>query len=139
LERTLMMIKPDAVRRNLCGRILQHVEDAGLVIRQMRMIRLTPEAARGFYHVHEGKPFLNDLVAYMSSGPIVVVVLEGDGAIPGLRKIVGATDPSKADAGTIRAEYGLSLQENSVHASDSEASAIEEIAYYGLDEVWRKP
>ncbi|MBU1702489.1 MAG: nucleoside-diphosphate kinase [Candidatus Eisenbacteria bacterium] len=134
-----MMIKPDAVRRNLCGWILKTVEEAGLSIRQMRLIHLTPEAAKGFYHVHQGKPFLNDLVEYMSSGPIVVAVLEGEGAILGLRKIVGATDPAKAEPGTIRGEVGLNVQENSVHASDSEASAVSEIAYYGLDEIWRKP
>ncbi|MBD3335586.1 MAG: nucleoside-diphosphate kinase [Candidatus Eisenbacteria bacterium] len=135
-QQTLMMIKPDATRRNLIGRILMRIEQAGLRIRNMRMIHLTPGQARAFYHVHEGKPFLQDLVAYMSSAPMVAVVLEGEDAIRSLRNLAGATDPAKADAGTIRSEMGLNIQENSVHASDSEESARVEIEFFGLDTAW---
>ncbi len=133
MQKTLMMIKPDAVGRRLAGQILARVEGAGLRPVRMRMVHLRPEEARAFYRVHEGKPFLLPLVDYMSSGPIVALVLEGEDAIVRLREVVGATDPSKAASGTIRRDFGVDIQSNAVHASDSPASAEEEIRFFGLD------
>jgi nucleoside-diphosphate kinase len=127
-----MMIKPDAVGRNLAGRILARVEEAGLRPVRLRMVQLGPEEARAFYRVHEGKPFLEPLVAYMSSGPIVALVLEGDNAILRLREVVGSTDPAKAAPGTIRRDFGVDIQSNAVHASDSPGSAEEEIRFFGM-------
>jgi nucleoside-diphosphate kinase len=132
VEQTLMMLKPDAVRRNLAGKILERVEGAGLRVLRLRMLQLKAEEARAFYHVHQGKPFLDDLVAFMSSGPIVVLVLEGEDAVVRLRKLMGATDPAKADPGTLRRDFALSMTENSVHGSDAPETAREEIAFYGL-------
>jgi nucleoside-diphosphate kinase len=132
LEQTLMMIKPDAVQRNLIGRILERVEGAGLRVARMRMVHLSPAEARSFYRVHQGKPFLDSLVSFMSSGPIVILVVEGEGAIGRVREIVGATDPAKAAAGTIRKDFALNIEKNSVHASDALDTAKEEIAYYNL-------
>jgi nucleoside-diphosphate kinase len=132
MQRTLMMIKPAAVRDGFAGRILARVEAAGLKPVAMRMVRLEPEEARAFYHVHAGKPFLDPLVAYMASGPIVALVLEGMDAIPRLREVVGATDPAKAAEGTIRRDFGVDIQSNAVHASDSPASAEEEIRFFAL-------
>jgi nucleoside-diphosphate kinase len=132
VEQTLMMIKPDAVRRGLCGKILERVESSGLRLAGLRLLHLKPEEARAFYHVHQGKPFLEDLVAFMSSGPILVGVLEGEKAIAGWRELMGATDPAKAAPGTIRRDFALSMTENSVHGSDAPATAAEEIAFYGL-------
>jgi nucleoside-diphosphate kinase len=130
-----MMIKPDAVERNLIGRILERVEGAGLRIARLRMVRLKPEEARSFYRVHEGKPFLDSLVAFMSSGPIVALVVEGENVVPRLREVVGATDPAKAAPGTIRKDFALNIERNSVHASDAPETAREEIAFFhlGLD------
>lgn len=130
MERTLMMLKPDAVERNLIGQILAMVEGAGLKIVRMELVRLTPERARKFYHVHEGKPFLDDLVAYMSRGPVVAVALEGPSAIAKLRELMGATDPKKAAPGTIRAAFAIDIGTNTVHGSDSPASAAEEIPFF---------
>lgn len=132
MQQTLMMIKPDAVGRRLGGQILSRVEAAGLRVAGLRMVHLRPEEARAFYRVHEGKPFLDSLVAYMSSGPIVALVLEAEDAIARLREIVGATDPAKAAAGTVRRDFGVDIQSNAVHASDSPASAAEEIRFFGL-------
>lgn len=132
MEQTLMMIKPDAVERNLVGRILERVEGAGLRIRQLRMVHLSPEEARAFYRVHEGKPFLDDLVAFMSSGPVVAGVLEGDNAVARWRELMGATNPANAAPGTIRADFALGLEKNSVHGSDAAGTAREEIAFFGL-------
>jgi nucleoside-diphosphate kinase len=132
VEQTLMMIKPDAVRRNLVGKILERVEGAGLRVLRLRMLQLQAEEARAFYHVHQGKPFLDGLVAFMSSGPIVALVLEGEDAVVRLRKLMGATDPAKADPGTLRRDFALSMTENSVHGSDAPETAREEIAFYGL-------
>jgi nucleoside-diphosphate kinase len=130
VEETLFMIKPDAVRAKRVGAILAEVEKAGFEVADMRMVRLTAEDARKFYAVHEGKPFLNDLVAFMSSGPAVPCRLLRDGAILGLRERIGATDPKEAKPGTIRALYAESKQNNAVHASDSPDSARTEIQFF---------
>lgn len=132
MEQTLMMIKPDAVARNLVGRILARVEGSGLRVIRLRMLQLQAEEARAFYRVHEGKPFLDALVAFMSSGPIVVGVLEGESAIRRWRDLMGATDPAKAAAGTIRKDFAENIERNSVHGSDAPETAREEIAFYAL-------
>jgi nucleoside-diphosphate kinase len=132
MEQTLMMIKPDAVGRNLIGKILERVEGVGLKVARLRMVQLAPEEARRFYRVHEGKPFLDSLVAFMSSGPIVALVVEGENAVRRLREVVGATDPAKAEPGTIRRDFALNIEKNSVHASDAVETASEEIAFFGL-------
>ena len=133
MERSLFIIKPDAVQRNLIGRIISYMESAGLEVVGMRMVHMTPEIAAGFYKVHEGKEFYDKLVEYMSSGKSVVVVLEGEDAINRIRKVCGATDPSKADEGTIRATFGMNITMNSVHASDSARSAEQEVPYFFPD------
>jgi nucleoside-diphosphate kinase len=132
VEQTLMMIKPDAVARNLVGRILARVEESGLRVIRLRMLHLKAEEARAFYRVHEGKPFLDALVAFMSSGPIVVGVLEGESAIRRWRDLMGATDPAKAAADTIRKDFAENIERNSVHGSDAPETAREEIAFYAL-------
>jgi nucleoside-diphosphate kinase len=132
VEQTLMMIKPDAVERQFVGRILDRVERSGLRVARLRMIHLKPEEARSFYRVHEGKPFLDSLVAFMSSGPIVVGVLEGENAVVRWRELMGATDPAKAAPGTIRRDFAENIERNSVHGSDAAETAREEIAFYGL-------
>jgi len=133
MERTLFIIKPDAVRRNHVGSILHKVEHHGLRIRGMKMLALTSEQAGRFYHVHKGKGFYDNLVEYMSSGPCVVVALEGEDAISRLRGICGATDPAEAADGTIRASFGINVTMNSVHASDSPASATDELNFFFPD------
>jgi nucleoside-diphosphate kinase len=130
LEETLFMIKPDAVRARKVGAILAEVERAGFEIAAMRLVRLTPEQARRFYAVHEGKPFLADLVAFMSSGPAIPCRLRRENAIRGLRELIGATDPKEAKPGTIRALHAESKQNNAVHASDSPESASFEIPFF---------
>lgn len=130
MEETLFMIKPDAVSARKVGLILAEVEKAGFEIVEMRLVRLSPERARRFYAVHEGKPFLADLVAFMSSGPAVPCRLRRDNAIRGLRDLIGATDPKEAKPGTIRALYAESKQNNAVHASDSPESAGVEIPFF---------
>jgi nucleoside-diphosphate kinase len=130
VEETLFMIKPDAVRAGRIGAILAEIEKAGFEIADMRMVRLEPADARRFYAVHEGKPFLNDLVTFMSSGPAVPCRLRREGAIPGLRERIGATDPKEAKPGTIRALFAESKQNNAVHASDSPESARVEIQFF---------
>jgi nucleoside-diphosphate kinase len=132
VEQTLMMVKPDAVARHLTGRILARVEESGLRVIRLRLVHLRAEEARAFYHVHEGKPFLDALVAFMSSGPIVVGVLEGEDAIRRWRDLMGATDPAKAAAGTIRKDFAENIERNSVHGSDAMETAREEIAFYAL-------
>ena len=129
-EQTLLIIKPDATARGLSGEILQRVERSGFVIRNIRLARVTPEDARRFYAVHEGKPFLDALCIFMSSGPVIPVLLEKENAIADLRTLVGATDPTKAACGTLRYEIGEDLQRNSVHASDSPESAATEIPFF---------
>jgi len=134
LDKTLLIVKPDAVQRGLVGKILSKVEDAGFRILRLELVRLTPDRARRFYAVHEGKPFLDDLVAYMSSGPCVPVMLEAENAIPRLRELMGATNPKNAAPGTIRAEFAVDIQANSVHGSDSPESARTEVPFFFPEE-----
>lgn len=129
-ERTLALIKPDGVSRNLIGDVLTRCEGRGLKVVALKMVRLTLEAAKGFYLVHRERPFYQSLAESMSAGPIVAAVLEGDGAIITYRELMGATDPKKAAAGTIRAELAVSLEQNTVHGSDSPQSAAFEIPYF---------
>ena len=129
-QRTLSIIKPDAVKRNIIGKIIQKFEDGGLSIIAQKRVLLTKEQAEAFYSVHKERPFYNDLVSFMTSGPVVVQVLEGDNAIQRNRDIMGATNPEDADSGTIRAEYALNIEANSVHGSDSEDNAIIEISFF---------
>jgi nucleoside-diphosphate kinase len=130
VERTLSIIKPDAVARNLIGDILRKFESGGLRIAAARLTRLTPERAREFYAVHKERPFFTGLCEYMSSGPILVSVLEGEGAIAKNREIMGATDPAKAAAGTIRREWGKDVEKNAVHGSDAPETAAAEIKFF---------
>lgn len=132
-ERTLSIIKPDAVAKNVIGEIYSRFEKAGLAIVASKMMHLTQEQAEGFYAEHKERPFFADLVAFMTSGPVVVQVLEGDGAILKNRDLMGATNPKEADAGTIRADFAASIDANAVHGSDSAASAEREIAYFFND------
>ena len=130
MERTLMIVKPDAVARNAIGQILARVEAEGFVIRELRMVRLTRNQAEDFYAVHRGKHFYEGLVEFMSSGPAVPVVLERDNAIAHLRQFIGVTDSTRAAAGTIRRDFGTDGQRNAVHASDSPENAAREIASF---------
>jgi nucleoside-diphosphate kinase len=129
-ERTLSIIKPDGVSRHLIGEVVQRIERAGLNIVAMKMIKMTLTEAKGFYKVHEGKPFYEDLTQFMSSGPCVVMVLESDDAIARYRELMGATDYTKAQEGTIRREFATDIEKNLVHGSDSESSADFEISYF---------
>ena len=129
-ERTLSIIKPDAVAKNVTGQINSRFEAAGLQIVAQKMLRLSDELAGGFYAEHKERPFYPALVAFMTSGPVVVQVLEGEGAILKNRELMGATNPAEADAGTIRADFAKSIDANAVHGSDSPASAAREIAYF---------
>ncbi|KPV40475.1 nucleoside diphosphate kinase [Thiohalorhabdus denitrificans] len=129
-EQTLSIIKPDAVGKNVIGEILSRFESNGLRVKAMKMVRLTTEQAKAFYAVHADKPFYNDLVEFMISGPVVVSVLEGDNAIAKNRELMGATNPKEADAGTIRADYATSIDANAVHGSDSPETAAEEVAFF---------
>jgi nucleoside-diphosphate kinase len=133
-ERTLSIIKPDGVEKNLIGEIYKRFEGAGLQIIAARMIQLSKEQAEGFYAVHSERPFFNDLVAYMTSGPVMVTALEGSNAIEQNRKLMGATNPADADAGTIRAEYAASIEENIVHGSDAADTAAVEIDFFFADD-----
>ncbi len=137
IERTLSIIKPDATKRNLTGKINAKFEDAGLRIVAQKRIHLTKDQAGGFYAVHKERPFFDELTTFMSSEPVVVQVLEGENAIAKNREVMGATNPEKADEGTIRREFALSLGENSVHGSDAPETAAVEIAYFfsGLELV----
>jgi nucleoside-diphosphate kinase len=130
VERTLSIVKPDGVGRNLIGDVYGRFERAGLQIIGARMMQLTLSQAEGFYAVHRARPFFRDLCAYMTSGPVMVQVLEGDDAIVRHREIMGATDPKKAAPGTIRADLATSIEENVVHGSDTADSAAREIAYF---------
>ena len=130
VERTFAIIKPDAVERNIAGKIIDKIESAGFVVVGMKKIRLTKQEAEGFYYVHKERPFFGDLCSYMSRGPVIVLVLEKDNAILAWRTLMGATNPANADSGTIRKEFGLGLEENSVHGSDSPESAAYEIPYF---------
>lgn len=130
MEMTLSIIKPDAVAKNVIGKIEQRFEDAGLKIVASKMLHLSVEKAQGFYAEHEGKPFFNALVEFMTSGPVIVQVLAGENAIMLNRELMGNTNPKEADAGTIRADFAESIDANAVHGSDSPISAQREIAYF---------
>lgn len=130
IERTLMIVKPDAVAACRTGEIVARVEKAGFALRAIRMARLSARQAEAFYEVHRGRPFYPGLVEFMSSGPCVPMVLEKAGAIEALRAFIGATDPGKASAGTIRKDFGTDVGQNAVHASDSPASAAVEIPFF---------
>ncbi len=130
IERTLSLLKPDATRRNLTGRINAKFEAQGLRVVAQKRLRLTAGQAEGFYAVHRERPFFRDLVSSMISGPIVAQVLEGEDAVAAHRRIMGATDPKKAEPGTVRAEFAESIEANSVHGSDSVENAATEIAYF---------
>lgn len=129
-ERTLAIIKPDAVAKHAIGDIIRRYEEAGLFPVAMKMMRLSKGVAEGFYAVHRERPFFHDLTTYMSSGPVVVVVLEGKDAVKAHRDLMGATDPKKAEPGTIRAAHGASIEANAVHGSDSTENAQIEIRYF---------
>lgn len=136
LERTFSIIKPDATERNITGLVNAKIEEAGLRIVAQKRLQLTSEQAGEFYSVHKERPFYNDLVSFMTSGPVVVQVLEGEGAIAKYREVMGATNPSEADAGTIRAEFAKSIDANTVHGSDAPETAIVEIAqFFSEDEI----
>ena len=130
IERTFSMIKPDATRRNLTGAVTKMLEEAGLRVVASKRIHMTKEQAEGFYGVHRERPFFNDLVSFMISGPVVVQVLEGEDAVKRNRDVMGATNPENADAGTIRKELAESIEANSVHGSDSDENARVEIDYF---------
>jgi nucleoside-diphosphate kinase len=130
VEQTLSIIKPDGVEKNLIGEIYSRFEKAGLQIVAARMMHLTREQAEGFYAVHKERPFYNDLVAYMTSGPVVAQVLEGEGAIDKNREIMGATNPDDAAPGTIRKDFAASIEENVVHGSDGPETAAQEIEFF---------
>ena len=130
LERTLSIIKPDAVAKNVIGQIYSRFENAGLKVIAARMAHLSRSDAEGFYAVHKGRPFFKDLVEFMISGPVMIQVLEGDNAIAKNRDLMGATDPSKAAAGTIRKDFAKSIDANAVHGSDAPETAKDEIAYF---------
>jgi len=130
IERTLTIIKPDAVSRGRAGQIIARLEEAGLAIRAARLLTLTREQAGGFYAVHRERPFYASLCAFMSSGPCLPMVLDGEGAIARLREVMGATDPAKAAPGTIRKDFAENVEKNAVHGSDSAESAAFEISYF---------
>jgi nucleoside-diphosphate kinase len=130
LERTFSIVKPDGVQKNLIGEVYRRFEQAGLKIVAARMVHLTQRQAEGFYAVHSERPFFKDLVKYMTSGPVVVQVLEGENAVAKNRELMGATDPKKAAPGTIRADLAASIEENVVHGSDSAENAAVEIAFF---------
>jgi nucleoside-diphosphate kinase len=130
MERTFAIIKPDAVERRLIGKILARIEEAGFTIRAMRLQHLTTREAEGFYAVHRERPFFSGLTAFMSSGPCVVLALEAPDAIRKWRALMGATDPAKADAGTLRKEFGSSIERNATHGSDAPETAAFELGYF---------
>ena len=134
-ERTLCIVKPDAVRKHILGRVLGMIEERGLVPVAARIMRLAPADAERFYAVHKARPFFADLVRFMSSGPVFVCVLEGEGAVAGWRELMGPTDSKKAPKGTIRGEFGTDVEQNAVHGSDAATTARAEIGFFfpGLD------
>lgn len=136
IERTLSIIKPDAVAKNVIGEIYSRFEKAGLKIVAAKMLQLDDKSAGGFYAEHEGRPFFGDLIEFMTSGPVMVQVLEGEGAVAANRELMGATNPAEAAAGTIRADFAVSIDANAVHGSDSTASAEREVSYFfSADEI----
>jgi nucleoside-diphosphate kinase len=134
VQRTFSIIKPDATKRNITGKVLTKIEDAGLRIVAQKRLHLSEEQAGGFYAVHKERPFYGDLVKFMTSGPVVVQVLEGENAIAKYREVMGATNPKEADAGTIRAEFAESIDANTVHGSDAPETAAEEIQFFFSDD-----
>lgn len=134
LQRTFSIIKPDATRRNITGKVIDKIESAGLRVIASRRLHLSREQAEGFYAVHKERPFFNDLVTFMISGPVVVQVLEGEDAVARYRDVMGATNPANAAEGTIRKEFAESIEANSVHGSDAPETAAEEIAYFFKEE-----
>jgi nucleoside-diphosphate kinase len=130
MERTFAIIKPDAVERRLAGKILSRIEDAGFAVRGMRMHHLTKKEAEGFYAVHRERPFFGGLTDFMSSGPVVLLALEAPDAIKKWRNLMGATDPAKADAGTLRKEFGSNIERNATHGSDAPETAAFELGYF---------
>lgn len=130
MERTLAIIKPDAVADRRAGAILQRIESGGFVLRGMRLVHMTRAEAEGFYAVHRDRPFFDSLTAFMSSGPAIVLALEGDAAILRWRELMGATDPAKAEPGSLRREFGSSIERNATHGSDAPETAAAELAYF---------
>ena len=130
MERTLAIIKPDAVAARQIGRIVQHIEEAGFQIRAMRMLHMSARQAEGFYAVHRERPFFGSLTRFMSQGPVVVLALEAPDAIKKWRTLMGATDPAKADAGTLRKQFGTSIENNATHGSDAADTAAFELGYF---------
>lgn len=133
MERTLSIIKPDAVAKNVIGQIYSRFEEAGLTVVAAKMKHLSQEDAEGFYAVHKERPFFNDLVAFMVSGPVMIQVLEGDNAVAKNRELMGATNPAEAEAGTIRADFAETIDANAVHGSDSAENAAIEVAFFFAD------
>lgn len=129
-NRTLAILKPDCVEKNLIGNVIQKINEAGFKILAMKMVKLTPDSAGGFYEVHKDRPFFNDLLAYMTSGPCVPIALEKENAVADYRKLIGATNPENAEAGTIRKLYAESIEKNIVHGSDSDENAALEISHF---------
>jgi nucleoside-diphosphate kinase len=130
MERTFAIIKPDAVSKRVAGRILARIEEAGFVVRALRMIRLSKREAEGFYHIHKERPFFGGLTDFMSSGPCIVMCLEAPDAIRKWRELMGATDPAKANEGTLRKEFGASIDNNATHGSDAPDTAAFELGYF---------
>ncbi|HJL73406.1 MAG TPA: nucleoside-diphosphate kinase [Nitrospinaceae bacterium] len=130
MEKTFAIIKPDAVERNLIGKILERIESKGFRVVAMKRVLLTLPIAQGFYHVHKERPFFKDLTEYMCTGPVVLLVFEKEGAIKAWRDLMGATNPADADAGTIRKDFAIDLEKNSVHGSDAPDTAAFEISYF---------
>lgn len=133
MNRTLAIIKPDAVASGKAGKVLAHLEEKGFTVRALRTTRLNPAQAEAFYAVHRERPFFRSLVSFMTSGPVIPMVLEADGAVPALREAIGATDPAEAEAGTVRALYAESKERNAIHASDSDENARNEIGFFFSD------
>ncbi|MFA7419852.1 MAG: nucleoside-diphosphate kinase [Melioribacteraceae bacterium] len=129
-NKTLAILKPDCVRKNLIGKVIAQIQEAGFKVSAMKMVHLTEDSAKGFYEVHKERPFFNDLIEYMTSGPCVPIALEKENAVEDYRKLIGATDPTKAAEGTIRKLYAESIQENIVHGSDSDENAAKEISHF---------
>ena len=129
-QQTLSIIKPDAVQRGLIGELLKRIQESGLAIKAMKMIHMSKEEAQGFYAVHKERPFFDSLTTYMSSGPVVVSILEGENAIEKYRQLMGATNPAEAEEGTIRKAFALDIEKNSVHGSDAPETAATEISYF---------
>lgn len=129
-NRTLAILKPDCVKKNLIGIVIAQIQDAGFKVTALKMVKLTDDSAKGFYEVHKERPFFNNLIEYMTSGPCVPIALQKENAVEDFRKLIGATDPAKAEDGTIRKLYADSIQENIVHGSDSDENAAKEILHF---------